>query len=134
VRSVSGPLIEGGFQRRGFLSADGNEQIRLTYDFSDRTYTGPDISEIERVEVELVVANDYLIETASDRQSVFLEVARAGGNVQDNSNQRVVRFDYGLPTANQIAGFTLEWDDSSGLEGYLEVNINKQFRQYPTPT
>ncbi len=126
-------IIEGGFQRRGFLSADGNEQIRLIYDFGDRTYTGPDISEIKRVEVELVIANDYLIAMASDRQGVFLEVAQASGNVQDNSNQRVIRFDYGLPTANQIAGFTLEWDDFSGLEGYLEVNINKQFRQYPNP-
>ena len=133
------PLIEGGFQRRGFLAADGGETIRLRYDFQDRTYTGPDPVEIERVQVELVVANDYLIEMASDRQTdfrgskVFLPVARAPGNVKDSSNQRVLAFDYGLPTANQIVGFTVEMDDLEGFSGYLEVDVNHQFRQYPNP-
>ena len=133
------PLIEGGFQRRGFLAADGGETIRLRYDFQDRTYTGPDPVEIERVQIELVVANDYLIEMASDRQTdfrggkVFLPVARAPGNVKDSSNQRVLAFDYGLPTANQIIGFTVEIDDLEGFSGYLEVDVNHQFRQYPNP-
>ena len=27
-------LINGGFRRRGFLAADGSEQIVLTYDFT----------------------------------------------------------------------------------------------------
>ena len=132
-------LVEGGFQRRGFLAADGSEEILLRFDFNDLTYIGPDPSRIERVTIELVVANDYRVEMASDRQvdtggrPIFLPVARAAGNVKDGSNQRVLAFDYGLPTANQIVGFTLELTDLAGLEGYLELNLNHRFRQYPNP-
>jgi len=132
-------LVEGGFQRRGYLAADGSEEILLRFDFDDITYTGPDPSQIERVTIELVLANDYRVEMASDRQrdaslrSVFLPVARARGNVKDGSNQRVLAFDYGLPTANQIVGFTLELTDLAGLEGYLELNVNHRFRRYPNP-
>ena len=133
------PLVEGGFQRRGYLAADGFETITLTYDFNDRTYAGPDPTEIRRVQVEMVVANDYRIDVGSNRQvnargaAVALPVARARGNVQDGSNQRVLFFDYGVPTANQIAGFTLEMTDLHGFEGYLEVNVNKRYRKYPNP-
>ena len=133
------PLIEGGFQRRGFLAADGSEEIRLRYDFLDRSYSGPDPAEIKRVTLELVVANDYLIEVGSDLQidvfgrQVSLLMARAPGNVKDSSNQRVLAFDYGLPTANQIAGFTLELTDLEGLNGNLEVNVNNRWRKYPNP-
>jgi hypothetical protein len=133
------PLIEGGFQRRGFLSADGAETIRLRYDFLDRSYTGPDLAQIKRVVLEVVAANDYLIEMSSDRQfdffgnQVFLTVARAPGNVKDSSNQRVLRFDYGLPTSNQVAGFTLEVDDFAGFKGNFEFNINQRYRKYPNP-
>ena len=133
------PLIEGGFQRRGFLSADGSETISLRYDFQDRSYTGPDPGEIKRVQIELVLANDYLVEMASDRQNnfqgnvVFLPVAKAPGNVKDSSNQRVLAIDYGLPTANQITGFTLELTDLEGLDAYFEVNVNSQYKQYPNP-
>ena len=49
------PQIEGGFQRRGYLSADGNEVITLSYDFFARTYTGPDPTRITRVQLELVL-------------------------------------------------------------------------------
>ena len=132
-------LVEGGFQRAGFLAADGGEEIRLRFDLTDFTYTGPDPSQIERLTIELVLANDYRVEVASDRQvdvgarPVFLTVARARGNVRDGSNQRVLAFDYGLPTANQIAGFTLELVDLNGWEGYAEFDINHRFRQYPNP-
>ncbi len=127
------PLIEGGFQRSGYLAANGSEQIVISYNFTDRSYAGPDVSDIERAVIELVIANDYMVEIASDRQGTFLLLARASGNVKDNSNQRVVAFDYGIPTANQIAGFTFEVDDLSGFRSYLEVNVNHQFRQYPNP-
>ena len=75
-------LISGGFERRGFLAADGTEEILLVFDFNDRTYSGPDPSEIESAQIELVIANDYFVEVASDRQInagesvVFLPVAR----------------------------------------------------------
>ena len=132
------PIVEGGLQRPGYLAADGDE-IVVTYDFDDRTYSGPDPTEIERVEVELVVANDYRIEIASDRQTnadgdvVFLPLTRARGNVRDGSNQRVLRFDYGVPTANQIARLTMETTDLRGLDAYLEVNVNHRYRKYPNP-
>jgi hypothetical protein len=125
-------LTEGGFQRAGFLSADGNERILLRYDFNDRTYSGPDPSRIRRVQIELVIANDYLVEMSSDRQDgVYQVVGRAAGNVQDSSNQRVLTFDYGLPTASQVTGFTLELTDLAGFEGYFEFVRNRRFRQYP---
>jgi hypothetical protein len=133
------PLVEGGFQRRGYLAADGVEQILVTYDFSDRAYTGPDPSEITGIQFELVVANDYLIEVASNRQldadetQVFLPLAQARGNVQDGSNQQVLLFEYGLPTANNLAGFTVELTDLAGFKGYLEVDLNHRYRQFPNP-
>ena len=126
--------VEGGFQRQGYLAADGSEVIRVRYDLFSREYTGPDPSEIGRIQIELVVANDFLIEIGSNVQGVdFLPVAQAGGNVRDGSNQQVLLFDYGLPTANQVAGFTLELTDLAGLSGYMEVNLDHQYRQFPNP-
>ena len=133
------PLIEGGFQRRGFLAADGNEEIKLRFDLLDRSYSGPDPAAITRIRLELVVANDYLVEVGSGlqtnivRQQIFIPIAQADGNVKDSSNQRVLAFDYGLPTANQIAGFTLELTDFDGFNGNFELNINNRWRQYPGP-
>ena len=131
------PIVEGGFQRPGYLSADGEETIELTYDFADPSYVGPDAALLEKVTFELVLANDYRVEWTSDRQTndedqpVFLLVARAPGNVQDNSNQRMVRLDYGLPTANEIYGFTLEASDVMGFNLYAEWDWNRRYRQYP---
>ena len=131
------PIVEGGFQRPGFLAADGEESITLTYDFTDPSYNGPDPSTIDRVTFELVVANDYRIEWTSDRQTnidnqpVFLLVARAPGNVKDNSNQRIVKFDYGLPTATEIYGATIELTDVMGFNFYGEFDRCRTHRQYP---
>jgi len=133
------PRIEGGLQRHGYLAADGTEEILLTYDFNDPSYEGPHPTEVVRVQLELVLANDYLVEMASNRQLnsarsiVYLPIARAHGNVLDGSNQRILVFDYGLPTANQITGVTVELTDLHGLRGYLEINVNDRYRQYPNP-
>jgi hypothetical protein len=133
------PLVEGGIQRQGYLAADGIEQILLRYDLASATYTGPALAEIRRIQIELVVANDYWIGVRSNRQLdaqeqvVFLPVARAPGNVDDGSNQRVVTIDYGLPTAVQIAGATVELTDLYGFDGYLEIDVNRQYRQFPNP-
>jgi hypothetical protein len=134
------PVREGGFQRVGYLAADGNERITLTYDFTDASYLssgGPDRSTIESVAFELVVSNDYRVEITSDRQTnadgqpVFLLAERAAGNIRDNSNQRLLRVEYGLPTANVIFGFTLEADEVFGWDFYGEYDINRRYRQYP---
>mgnify|MGYP001189006404 CR=1 FL=1 len=131
------PIREGGFQRVGFLAADGDERITLTYDFTDPSYLGPDRSVIKDVTFEYVISNDYKVEMTSDRQTnedlqpVFLVVERAEGNIRDNSNQRVLRFDYGLPTSNVVFGFTLEANKLAGFDFYAEFDINKQYRKYP---
>jgi hypothetical protein len=131
------PIREGGFQRVGYISADGDERITLTYDFTDPAYIGPDPSVIEEVSFELVLSNDYRVEVTSDRQTnidsqpVFLLVERAEGNIRDNSNQRLLKFDYGLPTANVIFGFTLEANQIWGFDFYGEYDFNRQYRQYP---
>lgn len=130
-------IREGGFQRAGYLAADGEERIDLIYDFTDPSYNGPDPSILDQATFELVVANDYRIEWTSDRQTnrnnqpVFLLVTRAPGNVKDNSNQKIVRFDYGLPTGNEIYGFTLEVTEVAGFNLYAEFDRNRRYRQYP---
>jgi hypothetical protein len=113
--------------------------ILVRYDFNDVSYTGPSATDIEMVEVELVVANDYLIEMSSNRQldangrQAFLPAFEAKGNVKDGSNQRVLTVDYGMPTANQIAGMTVEVSDLHGFRCYGELDVNHQYRQYPNP-
>ena len=135
------PVIEGGFSKEGFLSADGVERITIRYDFSERSYAGPDPQEIVDVNFELVLANDYKVSVLSDRQTAGftgnelhpLLVARADGNVKDTSNQRVLSFDYGLPTSNQIFSMHLRAPDLMGFNIYGEYAINHQFRLFPNP-
>ena len=84
------------------------------------------------------MANDYAVEVTSNMQvnntgePVFLPVARAEKNIKDGSNQRVVRFSYGLPTANEVAGLTLEIDDLfGGFNLRAEYNVNRKYRRFP---
>ena len=124
------PLIEGGFQRRGYLAADGGEAITLTYNI-------PDPGLVDRIGFDLILSNDYRVEVSSNLQSdaqgfpVYLLVTRASQNVDDNSNQRVVRFEYGLPTGNEIYGVTLEAHDVLGFSLRAEYDINRQYRRFP---
>ena len=48
------PVVFGGFQRRGYLAADGAERMVLSYDFNDPAYIGPDPTSIVDVEFEYV--------------------------------------------------------------------------------
>jgi hypothetical protein len=131
------PAPQGGFQRLGFWEANGSEQIELVYDFGSGTYSGPDPSEIRLVTFELVVANDYRVEVSSDRQTnrqrnnVFLLAARADENVKDGSNLKVLKIPYGLPTATEIYGFTLEAKDIWGFDFYGEFDRSVSYRKYP---
>ena len=134
------PIIEGGFPQEGFVSADGNEQIRLRYDFnrSDYLLTAPqDKTQIRKVQFDLVLGNDYKVQVTSNRQTgrnedpVFLLMARAEGNVKDNTNLRVVSFEYGLPTATSIFGFTAEFNDIKGFNFYGEFDNSRVYRKYP---
>ena len=148
------PRIEGGVQRDGFLVAEGRGeagQVLMEYVFSD---PDPEVADLEaiipdaslvnniyRVRFRLALGNDYKVEVTSNRQTdnnnrgeqpQFRTVARAPDNVGDNSNLQLVVFDYGLPTATQVAGLTLEADDLAGFRLYGELNVNHRFVQYPT--
>ena len=147
------PVLSGGFPGEGFVSADGDEKIVINFDFTGESYIGPQPSEIVAISFDLVVANDYRIEVWSDRQTgqqalpslpltgrdieeqnpaLFL-IERAEGNVTDTSNQTRVVFDYGLPSANMIYGFTVEVKDLKGFDAFGEFDINRSYWQYPSP-
>ncbi|NKB67738.1 MAG: hypothetical protein GKR89_11805 [Candidatus Latescibacteria bacterium] len=148
------PVITGGFPQEGFLAADGEEKIVINYDFTDLNYIGPRPTEIVDIEFDLVVANDYKIQVWSDRQvgrgslpnppltgadldqsgAVLFNVRSAEGNVTDNSNQRRIVFDYGLPSANMVFGFTMEVANLWGFDAYSEFDINRAYTQYPNLT
>ena len=134
------PVIEGGVINRGYIAADGDEEIRISYDFDAPAFVNRakgDASEIVGVEFQLVVANDYQIWMTSDRQtdrngdSVLLMVAQAEGNIQDITNLRTVSFNYGLPTATSVVGWTLNVSDLWGLDLYAEYDLSWSYRKYP---
>ena len=141
------PIIEGGFQREGFRTADGRETITLRYEFDGPDYraagVGPQPAEIAAVEFRLLLANDYRIDVTSNNQTnqlnqpVFLSegmperTIRAPGNVRDGSNQRFVRIEYGLPTANEIYGFTLESTGALGFDVNAEWARNRRHKRFP---
>ena len=124
------PTIEGGRQREGFLEALEEAPILLRYRV-------PDPLVVQKVNFAMVLSNDYRVEMTSNLQTningqpIFLPVTRAEGNVRDNTNQRVVRFDYGLPSANQIASVDLIIEDVWGMEVRGEFARNTQFQRYP---
>jgi hypothetical protein len=148
------PVVTGGFPQEGFLAADGEEKIVINYDFTDLAYIGPRPTEIVDIKFDVVVANDYKIQIWSDRQigrgslpnppltggdleqsgAVLFDIRSAAGNVKDNSNQRRIVFDYGLPSANMIFGVTMEVFSLMGFDAYAEYDINRAYNQYPNLT
>ena len=144
------PIIDGGFPRAGFRAADGSESITVRYDFDATGFVAGahgDKSEIAKVRFRLAVGNDYQIWMNSSRQTTAgtaqlgsrgeqptpLLVARAAGNVQDNSNLRLLSFEYGLPTASHIVGTTVEMRNVAGFNLYGEFDRSFSYRMYPNP-
>ena len=136
------PVIEGGVERVGLLEASGANAATLTYnveaDYRPREEgEAVDFREIEKIEVGLVVANDYRIEVASNMQtnatleSAFLVVERARGNITDGSNQKYIRFQYGIPTGIELRGLTLQVTDVRGLNLQSEFVSNRRNRRFP---
>ena len=155
------PAVVGGFDREGYLAADGAERIVLNYDFTDPAFqllredgTRIDASNIIEVEFEYLLANDYRIQMWSNRQTgsggekdvpqppltgalidqeepVLFTIERARGNVVHATNVQVVSFHYGLPTANLVGGFTVEATDLFGFDFYGEWDRNVRYSQYP---
>ena len=148
------PRVSGGVPRDGFLVAEGEGdlgRIRLDYVLADPDPAVLDdletavaltdvVNNISKVRFRMVLSNDYKVEVTSDQQTdnaifeprpVFRTMVRAPGNVQDHSNLGAVVFDYGLPTATQVLGFTVEADNLAGFRLYGEFNVNHQYRKYP---
>ena len=143
-RADIAPLIRGGTRRSGRLEASGGEQILLIYDLSQFTYFDDedqvvDIISFRKVEFELVLANDYRVAVSSNVQlnrrgdPIFLQVARAKGNVRDGTNMRVVAFEYGLPTGNEVFGATLDLVNLGGFRLQGETAFNRRHRRFPNP-
>ena len=156
------PQVFGGFPRGNHLAADGEELIVLNYDFTDIAFQLPqgyDISNIVNVEFDYVLANDYTIRVWSDRHAkrgagsegiaittpvtaqviadeepALLPVRRAQGNVRDLSNMERYRFEYGLPTASAVAGFTVRGTDIWGFDLDGEWDRSVRYFQYPNAT
>ena len=138
------PIIEGGFVEKGFIAANGTEEIRLKYNFNHPAFLGEGAAHtkdaIERVEFDLVLGNDYAVWVTSDRQRdnskatsqpVLLLVTRADGNVKDITNLRTVNFDYGLPSATHIFGGSAEVRDLYGFDLYGEYDLSWSYTKYP---
>ena len=155
------PQIDGGQLEGGFPAANGADQIVMRYPLAPgqtgvaatdlrsllierlslpEELADEAISGIRDIRFRLVLANDYRVDVASNRQTdetgipQFTVVTRAQGNVKSRLNQRELVFDYGLPTANQIFGLTAEIRDFHGLDLYAEGNLNTRYRKYPTIT
>ncbi|RKY68143.1 MAG: hypothetical protein DRQ02_05145 [Candidatus Latescibacterota bacterium] len=136
-REPIAPFVEGGILTpEGLLEAAGDEVITLKYDI-EHNYLTKDYKLIKNISFVLVLANDYRIEVTSNLQTntagepVFLPVVNAPGNVKDGSNQKFVRFKYGLPTGNEVAGVSLEVDDLMGFFVRAEYVRNRRFRRFP---
>jgi len=135
------PTVEGGVRRRGVIEASGTDVITLTYNIEDFSPSIEDeidgFREIKRIEIGLVLANDYKVDMTSNKQTnnlgtpVFLPMLRASGNVQDGSNQGFRKFSYGLPTGTRMLGFDLTIADVRGFDVRGEIVRNFQYRRFP---
>ncbi len=139
------PLVEGGVQRGGLIEASGANAVVLTYDIEGQFIPSvdddiTDFEEIGKIDIGLVVANDFRIEVASNMQTTatgepaYLIVERAEDNITDGSNQRFVKFQYGLPTGNELRGFTLDIHNVGGFNLKSEFVNNRQSRRFPNQT
>ena len=134
------PLVEGGIRESGHLKAKGNDPMLLTYDIRNDfrpTENTPSFKDIQKLEFELIIANDYLVEVGSNKQLnrlaniEFLPVFQAEDNIQDGSNQRFLRFEYGLPTANEVIGVDLNVKNILGFDLSTEYVVNRRFQRFP---
>ena len=134
------PLVEGGIREEGVLKAKGTDAILLTYDIRNDfqpTETTPSFKDIQKMEFELIMANDYRVEVSSNKQldrlgnEVFLPVFQAEHNITDGSNQRFLRFEYGLPTATELIGLDFNIKNLNGFDLRSEYVVNRRFQRFP---
>ena len=134
------PIIRGGVRSGGNIEAKGADVLELIYDIRNDfrpTEKLPIFQEARKLEFELIIANDYKVEVASNMQvdrlgdEVFLPVAQARGEVTDGTNQRFLRFEYGLPTGHEVIGVDMEITDMAGLNVRAEYAVNRRFQRFP---
>ena len=136
------PSVDGGILQAGRLFAHDEESIVLEYDLGRFDVEKIQSKDLQRVWIELSVANDYRIETASDLQTngerrnpeiVYLTSDRARENVQDNTNTSIRRIEYGLPTASELIGVDWNLFEWQGLSLRGEWVLNRRYFRYPNP-
>ena len=86
-------------------------------------------AEINSVRFEVDVANDYQVELSTNNQDFQVELS-ASGNVKDESNRRVHRFEYGELTDEATMGFDLQ-TTLLGFSIEAERAWYVQTKQYP---
>jgi len=115
------------------IQVNGNEYVVYLFDIITID------EEVQRVEVELTVANDYRVQTSQiyTKKSVgghdykgdnfnhytaqyWQTRAQADGNIQDGSNLRTISIDFGYEVANVIWGFDAQFN-------YFGFNVNAEW-------
>lgn len=91
------PEVIGGIQMEGYLLAENDTTIVLSYDLLDPHYlaaAGPALEQIEEVDIALIVANDFHVEVVVAQEDESRVSVRAiGEDVQDGSNQQFIHFE-----------------------------------------
>ncbi len=125
------------------LHVNGTKYVVYWFDISTIT------DNVNRVETEITVANDYRIQTSviyaehpkgghdakGDNQSYYhtkpwRTMAVADGNVTDESNTRTLKIDFGYEVGNTIFGFDASFD-YYGFKIKGEYVTNTHYYMYP---
>ena len=134
------PIVRGGIRRGGNIEAKGEDAVELIYDIRSKFRSTEEVltyQDARKLEFDLIIANDYRVEVTSNTQTdrlgdqVFLPVAQARDEIIDGSNQRFLRFEYGLPTGHEVMGIDFKVMDLGGLDLRAEYVRNRRFRRFP---
>ena len=121
---------------------DASNIVNVEFDFviandytidvwSDRHLVLGSGSQASSLQTSAILPTPVTPQVLADEEPFLLPVRRAAGNVDDLSNMQRVDFEYGLPTANLVGGFTIEGTDLFGFDLYGEWDRNVRYSQYP---
>ncbi len=129
------PAVEGVPFSGGAWNVRGDDELLFTFEIS------PDITST-RARFCITIANDYRIAAAQEhvffatlksRETKFLTLRRAHGNVRNGSNLRQLELDYGLNSAQTFYGADFK-ADLVGFKVRGELSMNRLYRKYPIIT
>ena len=89
--------------------------------WSDRHLVLGSGSQASSLQTSAILPTPVTPQVLAEEEPFLLPVRRAVGNVDDLSNMQRVDFEYGLPTANLVGGFTIEGTDLFGFDLYWRV-------------